>query len=230
MLLSFALKSDIHLKSIPATPQLHVGVVCLFCTSEELVCVPVVPGRIPASDYGKIFLRSPWGILWNTCPRCIPFLGRKGELGKEGDSFWCNCKQEGCVITRGEDMKQSGLLLKHGLSDTDLFSKWLRQGFLVDSLAVGHLNYFGSPVYTFLLLVSLQRYFIGSVSPLQVEKYFRDGIFPFPCWSGCTSEPVMLVGAGCWAGGVGQAESPGDGGIRAARCRMLDSMRCYTSR
>lgn len=69
--------------------QLRVGVVCLFCASEELawLCVPILPGRIPASEYGEIFLRTPWGILWNTCPRCIPFSGRKART-REGRWFF----------------------------------------------------------------------------------------------------------------------------------------------
>lgn len=223
MLLSFALKSDIHLKSIPTTHSYVLGLFACFVLQRSWLDFVY---QFSLEEFlHQSMARSFWEPLEEYCethaPGAFLSLEEKRELRREGGSLLRNCKQESSVLTRGEDLMQSGLLLKHGLPDTNMLLKRLRQRFLEEGLAVGHLKDFGSPVY----IPSPgfhARVFHGGVRFTSAGRTVFQRL-------GCSSEPVQCWwerGAGLLLWGLGKW---GRGSPLVTEASGLPGVGCWTA-
>lgn len=130
------------------------------------------------------------------CPRDIPFPGIKARTEEGRWPISYGYKQEGDVFTS-----------RKAWSSPSSFSslvytvvvKSLPWGFLEESLAVGLSQGFWKPRVQFLLLVSFwRRTFSESVSPWQVQRYFRVTVWLSPSRSDCSSEPTQSNYGGNW--------------------------------
>lgn len=207
MPLSIALNSDIHLKSVPTTHRcVWGGCVLVLCfggadltlrTSSDAV----LPAGVPWPACRKMFLRTQREIVWKTQPalpqgHSFPWEKCKGWGGKMAHFLWLPAG--GWHFHKQESLKQPELLLKPSLCGTSVVVKWLQWKFMEKSLALGLSQGFWKPCVLFLLLVSFWRSFSESVSPWQVQRYFRDAVRPSQSRSGCSFEPTQGNYGGNW--------------------------------